>query len=96
MENPVTYAKHVFFCTNSRPGGRKSCGGCGAHDIFVHARRIVAAARPGQGIRINTSGCLGQCENGPLLVIYPDNIWFNYSDVEEAERILREHVLTED
>ena len=96
MANPVIYTKHVFFCTNNRPEGRKSCGGSGAHDIFVHARQIVAAARPDQGIRINTSGCLGQCKNGPVLVVYPDTIWFSYSSVEEAERILQEHVLMKD
>jgi len=89
------YAKHVFFCTNQRADGRRSCGGCGAGEAFEHARRQLAGLRA-QGVRVDASGCLGQCEHGPVLVIYPESRWFGYRDVAEAETILRRHVLDVD
>ena len=27
-------------------------------------------------VRINRSGCLDRCASGPLLVIYPDAVWY--------------------
>lgn len=46
---------------------------------------------PGQ-VLVSATGCLGPCEQGPTVVVYPDNTW--YSKVTEADvaTILDEHV----
>jgi hypothetical protein len=31
-------------------------------------------------IGISESRCLGRCEHGPVAVVYPDNIWYQYID----------------
>ncbi len=38
----------------------------------------------GLDMQIITTGCLKQCEAGPVMVIQPENWWFKQIDSEEA------------
>lgn len=42
--------------------------------------------------RINTSGCLGRCEEGPLLVIYPEGVWYSYKTYNDIDEIIEKHL----
>ena len=44
-------------------------------------------------VRINQAGCMNQCGHGPMVVVYPDDVWYAHVDVHGAERILREHLV---
>jgi (2Fe-2S) ferredoxin len=48
-------------------------------------------AEPGQ-VRINMAGCLERCEEGPVLVVYPQEIWYTYVDEEDIDEIISEHI----
>jgi (2Fe-2S) ferredoxin len=88
------YRHHVFFCCNQRSDGRPSCD---AHDAkgmrdYAKARiKELEMAGPG-GIRINQSGCLDRCEEGPCVVVYPEGVWYTWVDEEDVEEIIREHL----
>jgi len=45
------------------------------------------------GIRINTSGCLDRCEDGPVVVVYPDAVWYSYVDTEDLDELIDEHLV---
>ncbi len=81
------FKQHVFVCTFERETG-ESCGKKGSLDLM---RRLKVWAKshlsPDSNIRINPSGCLGQCEQGIACVIYPKGDWrLNVkSQGEEAE-----------
>jgi (2Fe-2S) ferredoxin len=45
------------------------------------------------GVRINTAGCLDRCEEGPVLVVYPDDVWYSYVDQADIDEIIDEHLL---
>ncbi len=47
---------------------------------------------PGQN-RINTAGCLGRCDQGPLLVVYPEGVWYNWVDEDDLEDIIQQHLI---
>jgi (2Fe-2S) ferredoxin len=48
----------------------------------------------GQGrIGVSESRCLGRCEDGPVAVVYPDNVWYQYIDEEDIDEIITEHLL---
>jgi (2Fe-2S) ferredoxin len=89
------FKHHVFFCCNERDSGQDSCNAMGASAVFAWTKeRIAALGRNGPGaIRINKAGCLGRCEIGPTLVVYPQGIWYTYVDQEDIEEIIQEHLI---
>lgn len=44
-------------------------------------------------VRANKAGCLDQCELGPTVVIYPQEIWYGGVTPEDVPRIIQETVV---
>ena len=56
--------------------------------------RIKQLGLNGKGsVRINKAGCLDRCEEGPCLVVYPDNVWYTYVDREDIDEIIDRHIV---
>lgn len=89
------YRQHLFFCMNQREGGRACCNDKGATAMKDYAKKRIKALGldgPG-GIRVSMAGCLGRCAEGPVLVIYPEGVWYTYKNEEDIEKIIKSHVL---
>jgi (2Fe-2S) ferredoxin len=85
------FEKHVFVCTDG-----DSCAGVDGDAWGIHGRLKKAVAlepRLKGRVRINKSGCLDQCGYGPMIVIYPDNVWYWAVEPEDVEQIVREHLI---
>jgi (2Fe-2S) ferredoxin len=90
------YTHHVFFCCNQRePGAKVSCNAAGASELRDYAKqRVKALGLSGAGkVRINSAGCLDRCEEGPVIVVYPEEVWYTYVDREDIDEIINEHVV---
>ena len=91
------YQRHLFFCCNQRPADaeRPCCAAVGAQAARDYAKqRIKQMGLAGAGkVRINQAGCLDRCEEGPVLVVYPDAVWYTYIDTEDIDEIIDEHVV---
>ena len=88
------YQYHVFFCTNQRDDGAKCCGAAGGQAMRDYTKQKIKALDlngPDQ-CRINTAGCMDRCEQGPLLVVYPQAIWYTYVDEQDIDEIITEHL----
>jgi (2Fe-2S) ferredoxin len=83
------WARHVFVCTSG-----KYCPENDGDGIGVHARlkERVAAEGLNKTVRINHSGCLDQCGHGPMIVVYPETVWYWGVRVEDVDEIVREHL----
>ena len=46
-----------------------------------------------KNIRVNQSGCLDKCESGPVMVIYPQGIWYNYKNKIDIDEIINTHLV---
>jgi len=92
------YQRHVFFCTNMRQSGKKCCAQGRAENMREHAKaRLKKLGVHGKDMsRINTSGCLGRCKEGPIIVIYPDNVWYTYHSIEDIDEIIDSHLINGD
>ena len=80
--------KHVFVCTHG-----KTCPRQGSLEVHGQMRRRIKEADLAGQIRINKSGCMAQCGYGPMVVVYPDNVWYGAVTREAAARIVDEHLL---
>ena len=89
------YKNHVFFCTNQREEGESCCANFAAREMRDYAKkRLKELGKHGLGEnRINLAGCLGRCEQGPVMVIYPEEVWYTYVDEEDIDEIIDEHIL---
>ena len=81
------YKHHVFVCTSG-----STCPSQGADAVHAVLKQGVKAAGL-KGVRVNHAGCMNQCGHGPMVVVYPDDVWYHHVDVHAAERILRDHLI---
>jgi (2Fe-2S) ferredoxin len=69
----VSYKAHLFVCTNSpdRPG---KCGHKNAENL---RRRLKDRCKDafGKSVRVSSAGCMGKCEDGIAVIVYPQNTW---------------------
>ena len=88
------YRYHVFFCTNQRVDGSDCCERFGARALRDYAKqRSKELGLAGEGgVRINTAGCLDRCAEGPVIVVYPEAVWYTYLDESDIDEILTEHL----
>lgn len=89
------YAHHVFFCTNQREGGEACCNNFGAQKMRDYVKNKVKAlglSTEENRIRINSAGCLDRCDEGPVLVIYPEEVWYTYVDEKDLDEIIEQHL----
>jgi Ferredoxin len=92
----MSYFKHhVFFCCNQRADGESCCNDLGATEAQTYAKdRIAQLKLKGEGkIRINKAGCMSRCDDGPVLVVYPEAVWYRYANKDDIEEIIQEHLV---
>ncbi|GAA1501299.1 hypothetical protein GCM10009760_64070 [Kitasatospora kazusensis] len=87
--------KRIFVCNNKRTTPI-SCGlrldASGMADQLIE---LLGEADTETEYQVIKSKCLGRCQHGPVLGIFPDNAWYSYEDREDLGEIVSEHVENE-
>lgn len=81
----------MFICTNS-PEKQGKCGSKGAEEMRKRLKEICKKEF-GKDVRVNSSGCLGYCEQGIAAVIYPKGHW-HYELTTDDEQLLLNDIRT--
>ena len=89
FEEPI-YERHVFVCTAG-----EWCPAVDGDGLGVHAALKAANEAAGLGgrVRINRSGCFSQCGNGPMVVVYPEGVWYAAVSPADAGEIVERHLV---
>ena len=89
MNKPVMmpYAHHAIMCCG------KSCGENLPLLNYLKTRVIEEGLTVGDpdAVRVNRGGCLGVCNSGPIMVVYPAGVWYCHLDESAIDRIIEEH-----
>lgn len=88
-----SYGRQAFLCFH---------GNCSApeavltlHQRFMELSREygLTKLRNPQRVKCTLADCLGVCAGGPILVVYPEGIWYHHVDLESLERIFHQHIV---
>ncbi|MBE5976423.1 NADH-ubiquinone oxidoreductase-F iron-sulfur binding region domain-containing protein [Lacrimispora xylanisolvens] len=74
------------------------CGGtgCTASDSLKLVKMLKESIKKHEitnEVEVVVTGCFGFCEKGPILKVYPDNVFYITVKPEDAEEIITEHVI---
>ena len=74
------------------------CGGTGcqsadSQSIINRLNEMIKEAGLLNDVKVHTTGCFGFCEKGPVVKIYPDNVFYIHVKPEDAEEIVQQHLL---
>ncbi len=91
----ANYKNHIFICTNQRPAGnpRGSCDPAGIGAMQVAFKKELAERGLKIDIRANKAGCLDQCEHGPVVVVYPEGVWYGGITAADIPEIIDSHLI---
>ncbi len=88
------FERHVFVCTTVRePGHPRGCCSEKGSEAIREALKKAVAKRLGRRVRVNTAGCLDQCEHGVTVVVYPEGVWYGFVKLEDVEEIVESHLV---
>jgi len=74
-------AKQVLVCQN------RSCRKQGAAAVLAAFQKA-----PVNDVRVVSSSCLGQCGNGPMVLVTPEQIWYSRVHPDEVCAVVERHL----
>jgi (2Fe-2S) ferredoxin len=93
MSKPV-FEKHIFVCTNERTNSEKrSCGEQHGLALTAAFKKAIKDKNLDIPIRAQRAGCLGICDFGPTVAIYPEGIFYVNVQLSDVEEIVQQHVV---
>ena len=81
------YRSQVLVCTGT------GCSSSNSHGIVKKFEEELAKNRLDKEIKIVPTGCFGLCENGPVVIVYPEGSFYSHVKLEDVSRIVNEHLL---
>lgn len=86
----TVFKRHVFVCVSG-----KTCPTQGSLEVCDALRKEVVERGLKKQIRINKAGCLDQCGNGPMVVVYPEAVWYAHVTPGDCAEIVNSHLIDE-
>ena len=78
---------HVLIC------GGSACSSSGSNNITAEFKKELEAAGLAGKVGILQTGCLGFCEQGPIVKIMPQGTFYVHVKVEDVKEIVAEHLV---
>lgn len=85
---------HIFVCTSSRVSGQQKgfCHTKASVEIVNNFLEEIRDRGLSGEVVVSNTGCFALCEKGPIVVVYPDNVWYGGVAPDDVEEIMDEHI----
>ena len=83
---------HVFVCTQQKPEGVPSCPASGSFAVLNALDRETQARGVSNDVQLTTCGCMGLCDEGPVMVVYPEGVWYRGVQPSDISEIVDTHL----
>lgn len=85
---------HLLVCTSCRINGVQK-GFCYGKDSVKLIQRFMDEIEDrdlSAEVMITNTGCFGICDKGPIVVVYPEGIWYGNVSPQDVEEIVESHI----
>ncbi|MDX2173580.1 MAG: (2Fe-2S) ferredoxin domain-containing protein [Bacteroidota bacterium] len=90
----MLYDVHIFVCNNQRTDSEKlSCGEAHGLELVGEFKKQLKDMPIKLKTRANKSGCLGICDFGPTVAIYPEGIFYVGVKKQDVKEIIESHII---
>ena len=83
---------HLFVCTQQKPEGVPSCPASGAFAVLDALDREIQARGLNHEVQLTTCGCMGLCDEGPVMVVYPAGVGYRHMQGSDVSEIVETHL----
>ena len=87
------YGRQVLICNHGDCANEEEAERVQRRLMALCQEHGLTRLRNPHRIKCTLADCLGVCQKGPILTVYPDGIWYHSVDDDRLERIFREHLL---
>ena len=86
-EENTKYKRQVLVC------GGTGCTSSGSNKLIDEFKAQLAARNLTDSVQIVRTGCFGLCELGPIVIVYPEGVFYAQCQIENVARIVEEHIV---
>ncbi|MBV2133090.1 (2Fe-2S) ferredoxin domain-containing protein [Pseudomonas sp. MAP12] len=86
---------HIFLCGQRRAEGhpRGSCAAKGSEALYNAFYQVLIQHNLSNRVALTTTGCLGPCQAGANVLIYPGSVMYSWVEPADAAIIVEQHLL---
>jgi (2Fe-2S) ferredoxin/predicted O-methyltransferase YrrM len=86
------FRHHVFVCTQQKPEGVTCCPSSGSLSVLDALYGELGKQGLSNDVQVSSCGCLGLCDEGPVMIVYPEGVWYRKVKADDIPDIVASHL----